>query len=160
MALLRVMFLILMAVASGSASAQTCAAPIPIYHFFRYTDDTCTAQNELGTLCIFAQSPANDIIYTISLAPPFDDDFVVLVNKTAAWNAALVLIQACDGDSTCPRVADAGGAGADELLDVRGLTTGTYFVVVTSAASDTSCGSYSLSVSFFIPVELQSFDID
>ena len=162
MELLRGMFLILMAVASSWASAQSCAAPIPFPAAGRIAiGDTCTAQNELGTLCIFALSPSNDIIYSLTLIAPYSASTITLTNNQASWNAALVLIQgACNGDSTCPRVADRGGPGADESLDVVGLSDGTYFVVVTSTASDTSCGSYSLSVNDPIPVELQSFEID
>ncbi len=142
--------------------AQTCAAPIPLQPLIASTGNTCTAQNELGTLCIFALSPSNDIIYSVNFATFITPgDPITLVNKTPAWNAALVLIDgACNGDSTCARVADAGGPGADETLDPSGLTTGTYFLVVTSTVSDTTCGSYSLIAGDFIAVELQSFDID
>lgn len=161
MKLLGVTLFFLMAAASGSASAQSCAAPLLLQHQVLTTGDTCAAQNELGTLCIFAQSPANDIIYLMNVALPYTALHVGLTNNTSAWNAALVLIQGvCNGDSTCPRVADAGGPGAAEVLDVAGLAAGTYFVVVTSAVSDTTCGSYSLSVDGPTPVELQSFDIN
>ena len=161
MKLLNLAVLISMTVASSWASAQSCAAPIPLAPLAEVTGNTCTAQNELGTLCIFAQSPSNDIIYSMTIVRPYSAITVALVNHTAAWNAALVLLQgACNGDSTCPRAADAGGPGADEVLDVSNLSDGTYFIVATSTASDTSCGSYLLVVDGSTPVELQSFEID
>jgi hypothetical protein len=146
--------------ASGSVSAQTCASPIPLSGVFSVSGNTCTAQNALGTLCIVALSPANDIIYSMDIAAPDNLIAVLLSNNTPAWNAALVLVQGtCNGNSICPRNADAGGPGANEYLDATGLTAGTYFLVVTSTVSDTTCGSYSLTFDT-TPVELQSFDIE
>ena len=161
MKLFGAIFLASTLLATGSACAQTCAAPIPLHALQNVTGDTCTAQNELGTLCIFALSPANDIIYSTFFDPPYLATQISLTNNTPAWNAALVLVQgACNGNSVCPRNADAGGPGANETLDVSALAGGTYFLVVTSAVADTTCGSYGLTMNGAIPVELQSFDID
>lgn len=144
---------------SAHAYAQTCAAPLLLSFNAHLFGDTCTGSNELGTLCIFAQSPANDIIYSLTLAPDYTTTVISLTNNTPAWNAALVLVQgACNGNSTCPRNADAGAAGANETMDVSALTPGTYFVVVTSTTSDTSCGAYNL-IANGTPVELQSFEV-
>lgn len=146
--------------ASGGAFAQTCANPIPLPGNANVTGDTCAGANELGTLCIFAQSPGNDIIYAVNIVTPYTATQVALTNNTPAWNAAMVLVQsACNGNSTCPRNADAGGPGANETLDVSGLTAGAYFLVVTSTTSDTTCGSYGMSVNGSFPVQLQNFDV-
>jgi hypothetical protein len=149
--------------ASGGAFAQTCANPIPMNGTgaVGVTGDTCAGANELGTLCIFGQSPSNDIIYSVTIAAPYTATSINLTNNTPAWNAALVLVQsACNGNSTCPRNADAGGPGASESLDVTGLTDGSYFLVVTSTTSDTTCGSYGVAVvGGNLPVTLQSFDV-
>src|SRR5690348_12389944 len=145
---------------SGGAFAQTCVAPQVLSSNADILGDTCAATNELGTLCIFALSPANDIVYSITLAPDYTIDGVVITNNTPTWNAAAVLIGgACDGNSACPRNADAAGAGASETLDLTRLTPGSYFIVVTSGPADTTCGSYELTAFGFIPVELQSFDV-
>jgi hypothetical protein len=146
--------------ASGGAFAQSCTTPIPLPGFANVTGDTCAGANELGTLCIFGQSPSNDIVYQVNLATPYTATTVTLTNNTPAWNAAIVLVQAaCNGNSTCPRNADAGGPGAGETLAVDGLTAGTYFLVVTSTTSDTGCGSYGMVVDGSFPVSLQSFDV-
>jgi hypothetical protein len=144
---------------SANTQAQTCVSPIFFGSNTTLTGDTCTASNELGTLCIFGQSPANDIIYSVTLPAGYTATTISLTNNTAAWNAALVLVQgACNGNSVCPRNADAGGPGANETLDISGLTPAAYFLVVTSTTSDTGCGAYSLSING-TPVELQSFEI-
>lgn len=145
---------------SSQAYAQSCASPLTIPYNANVTGDTCTGANELGTLCIFAQSPANDLIYSLNVLPGFNATQILLTNNTPAWNAALVLVQgACNGNSTCARNADASGPGANEAMDVSALAVGTYFLVVTSTTSDTSCGAYGLSING-TPVELQSFEID
>lgn len=154
-----ILLIALASCASGSALAQSCAAPIFFGNNMSISGDTCTAANELGTLCIFGQSPANDIIYSLTFAAGNTHTTVSLTNNTPAWNAALVLVQgACNGNSICPRNADAGGAGASESLDVAAVALGTYFLVVTSSTGDLSCGAYNLSIDG-TPVELQSFDV-
>jgi len=146
--------------ASGSAFAQSCAAPLFLGSNGNVSGDTCAAANELGTLCIFGQSPSNDIVYSMTFVAGYTATTVALTNSTPAWNAALVLVQAtCNGNSTCPRNADAGGPGANETLDVQGLTAGPYFLVVTSTTSDTTCGTYNVLVNGTVPVQLQSFDV-
>lgn len=146
--------------ASGSAFAQSCASPTFLPSNANVTGDTCAGANELGTLCIFAQSPSNDIVYSVTLVAGYTATQIALTNNTPAWNAALVLVQgACNGNSTCPRNADAGGPGANETLDVSGLGAGPYFLVATSTTSDSGCGAYGLSVNGTLPVQLQSFDV-
>jgi len=145
---------------SATAYAQSCAAPIIVPTNPNFSGDTCTASNELGTLCIFAQSPSNDVIYTFTLqAGGIQTESAFLTNNTPAWNAALVLLQgACNGNSLCPRNADASGPGGNESMDLTGLVAATYFLIVTSTTSDTGCGAYSLAIST-TPVELQSFEV-
>jgi hypothetical protein len=146
--------------ASGGAFGQTCASPTPLRQFSVFSGDTCGAANELGTLCIFGQSPANDIIYSAIVVAPYVATTITLTNNTPGWDAALVLMAtACNGNSTCPRTADANPAGGGESLDVTGLSDGTYFLVVTSKQADTTCGAYDLSVNGGVPVTLQSFDV-
>ena len=71
----------------------------------------------------------------------------------------MVLVQgACNGNSVCPRNADANGPGGNEFLDLGGIPAATYFLVVTSTTSDTGCGAYNLTVET-TPVELQSFEV-
>jgi hypothetical protein len=146
--------------ASGGAFAQSCNAPLPLPGNANVTGDTCGGANELGTLCIFGQSPSNDIIYSVTIATPYTATVVNLTNNTPAWDAALVLIAtSCNGNSTCPRNADANPAGGNESLDVAGLQAGNYFLAVTSKQADTTCGSYNVTVDGSFPVMLQSFDV-
>ena len=146
--------------ASGGAFAQTCANPLPLPGNANVTGDTCAGANELGTVCIFGQSPSNDIVYSVNIALPYTATTVALTNNTPAWNAAVLLISgACNGNSTCTRNADANGAGGNETLDVTNLTAGPYFLLVTSAPADSSCGSYGMVVNGSFPVTLESFDV-
>ena len=78
--------------ASGGAFAQSCASPIVVNGGSTVTGNTCTAANELGTVCIFGQSPANDIIYQINVTVPYTATVISLINNTPAWNAAMELI--------------------------------------------------------------------
>jgi hypothetical protein len=60
---------------------------------------------------------------------------------------------------------DANGSGAGESLPSTGttfpqLTQGRYYVVMTSTASATNCGAYSLTVNATLPVSLTTFSID
>lgn len=142
-----------------SPFAQTCASPIALRDGST-SGDTCAATNELGTVCIFGSSPANDIVYSVTIVTPYLATSVSLVNNTPTWNAAMLLLQgACNGNTPCPRNADANGAGGNELLDVSGLAGGNYLLVVTSTNGDPGCGSYGLVVNGNVPVELQSFDV-
>jgi hypothetical protein len=142
---------------SANVDAQSCAAPIFLNDRGTASGDTCAASNELGTLCIFAQSPGNDVVYSINMISSYIS--VNLTNNTPAWNAALVLIGgACNGNSICPRNADSGGPGEDETLFLYGVSPGPYFLIVTSSTSDTTCGAYSVLINS-VPVELQSFEI-
>lgn len=141
------------------AFAQTCASPLVLIAG-PTSGDTCSATNELGTICIFGSSPANDIVYSVNIVTPYTATSVALTNNTPAWNAAMLLLQgACNGNTPCPRNADANGAGGNEVLDVSGLAAGSYLLVVTSTNGDPSCGSYGLIVNGGVPVELQSFDV-
>jgi hypothetical protein len=150
-----------LALASHVALAQTCAAPLRLYSNANVEGDTCAGTNELGTVCIFGSSPANDIVYSIYLAPDYGVTVIVLTNNTPSWNAALLLLQgACNGNTPCPRNADTNGAGGNESLDVQYLATGNYLMLVTSTNGDPSCGSYGLTSNGFMPVELQNFDVN
>jgi hypothetical protein len=98
-------------------------------------------------------------VYSIALVAPYTATLVALTNNTPTWNAALLLLQgACNGNTPCVRNADANGAGGNEALDISGLATGNYLMIVTSTNGDPGCGSYLLSVNG-TPVELQSFDV-
>jgi hypothetical protein len=144
-----------------AAVAQTCASPTVLTGIGTPSGDTCSASNELGTVCIFGSSPANDIVYSIGIVAGYTATTVALTNSTPAWNAALLLLQgACNGNTPCPRNADANGAGGNEFLDVSGLASGNYLMLVTSTNGDPSCGSYTLAVNGGVPVELQSFDVN
>lgn len=146
--------------ASGGVFAQTCANPTPLPGNAQLTGDTCAGTNELGTVCIAGGSPGNDIVYSVTIATPYTATLVDLVNNTPAWNAAILLLQGpCNGNTPCPRNADAGGPGANESLNVSGLTAGNYILLVTSTVGDTTCGAYGLSVNGSFPVQLQSFDV-
>lgn len=146
--------------ASGGAFAQSCASPIVLQGTQSVTGDTCAGANELGTVCIFGQSPANDIIYQINLSVPYISQSIILTNNTPTWNAAMELIATtCNGNSTCPRNADANGPGGNETMDVTNLTAGTYFLVVNSTNNDPGCGSYGLNAGGGFPVSLQSFEV-
>ena len=146
--------------ASGGAFAQSCASPIVVNGGSTVTGDTCTGANELGTVCIFGQSPANDIIYQINVTVPYTATVISLINSTPAWNAAMELITTtCSGNSTCPRNADSNGPGGNEAMDVTNLPAGTYFLAVNSTNADPGCGSYQLGSNGSFPVMLQSFDV-
>lgn len=146
--------------ASGGAFAQTCASPTPLPGNANLTGDTCAGSNELGTVCIFGSSPGNDIVYSITIVTPYTATAVALTNNTPTWNAALLLLQgACNGNTPCPRNADANGAGGNESLDVSGLAAGNYLMLVTATNGDPGCGQYGLSVNGSFPVTLESFDV-
>lgn len=145
---------------SGGAFAQTCASPTVLLSNANVTGDTCGATNELGTVCIFNTSPGNDIIYSFTIVTPYTATQMALTNNTPAWNPALLLLNgACNGNTPCPRNADANGPGGNETLAVDGLQAGNYLMVVTATNADTSCGSFGLTVNGSLPVTLQDFTV-
>ena len=148
-------------ISAHHAVAQTCASPDPLYgEVSNVAGDTCPRANELGTVCIFNSSPANDYGYSLTLTNGYTATQVALTNNTPPWNAAMLLLQgSCNGNTPCPRNADANGAGGNEALDMSNLAVGNYLMLVTSTNGDTGCGSYSLTVNGTFPVALESFDV-
>lgn len=84
----------------------------------------------------------------------------------ATWDPAIYLVSTCNSAASCVAGADDTYAGETETFSVSSLTAGTtYYLHVDSyyPADDSygyGHGTYSLSVTGTLPVQLQEFQID
>lgn len=161
----RVLFASIALAFGANAMAQTCASPVPFMTpqaGATASGDTCTAANNIGTLCGLIPSPSNDIIYSFTINTPYTATAVNLTNNTPAWDAGMILLAgACGPNQACVAEADLGGAGAAETINVAGLSNGVHYLIVTSGTgAPATCGSFTITANGTWPVELQSFSVD
>jgi hypothetical protein len=143
------------------AMAQDCTTPLPLSGPSNLTGNTCTATNALSTICLFSASPANDVIYTFTVAAGYTANSITLTPNDPTYAPGLIIITtACSGNSTCGLTAS-GAPGATISLNVSGgaVAPGTYWLAVTSAAGTNTCGPYGLAVDGTLPVTLTDFTV-
>jgi hypothetical protein len=127
---------------AASASAQTCASPLPLLLSPSATGDTCTSTNSLNLLAGGAlDSPQKDVIYRLDSTTRLRG---TLGFGAGTWpNAMAVLMDDCAEGASASAAWDAGTPAT--LTD---LPPGDHFLVVTSApwSPPTECGAYQLDV--------------
>jgi len=145
------------------ANAQSCAAPI----IWRSDPtgsppmgaDLCAFPDSVALYCDFLDSAGkNDAIYQFTLVAGFTSTSVQVAGGTAGFNPVIFLYNgACATGSGCVVSGD-----TTNPLPLTGVAPGAYFLAASAAPSDATgaCGAVTLASNGFIPVELQSFDID
>ena len=144
------------ALCAGSAFAQTCDSPLQLT-VGTHSGDTTTAANTIAGFGPLP-SPHNDIVYSF-VAEGADSTITVTESN---YDYAVVVISACDGVSPAPLFASTGPAAGGEF-QLGGLTDGaTYYVVITGNPSvdQPQNGTFTLTATETLPVELQNFSVD
>jgi len=142
----------------ASAFAQTCANPLAINSNSQVSGDTCTATNSLPTYGATG-SPQTEIVYSFVAQGA---NATISVGNTTGFNGSTPFFVLMP--SPCAPGTDyikAGAAGAD--MAVNGLIDGqTYYVIMTADPTGpaNACGTYTLTVTGILPVELKKFSID
>jgi hypothetical protein len=145
------------------ANAQTCAAPGAWHPDTTgapgIVADLCALPDSVSLYCDFLDSAGkNDAIYQIVYALGFTSTSILISGSSAGFNPVIFLYTgACATASNCAASGD-----TNNPLPVAGLPPGTYFLGATAAPSDATgaCGTIAMTTNGYIPVELQSFDID
>lgn len=126
----------------ASASAQTCASPLPLLQSPPATGDTCTSTNSLNLLAGGAlDSPQKDVIYRLDSTTRLRG---TLGFGAGTWSSAIgVLMDECTEGASASAAWDV--VAPATLTD---LPSGDHFLVVTSApwSPPTDCGAYQLDV--------------
>lgn len=140
-----------------SQPGTTCAQAITIQSNSSVNGDSCTSGNPIGALGPLP-SPHNDVIYSF-VAQSANATITV---PAASYDYGVFLTSGCAGTTPAPSQATTGPSPGGSF-PVSGLTNGqTYYIIVSGNPSvDTpACGTYSLTVTGILPVELQSFSVD
>jgi hypothetical protein len=131
------------------ASAQSCSVPLAM----PVTDvpvhiDTCTSTYIPNTFCggITPTGPA--VVFNLDIAYPNSATTLQVLPDDSSYDAAFVIeSNQCSDLSICPYAVDAAGPGFLEQLNLGGLDSGRYFLVVTSFAGAQTCGGANVTLS-------------
>lgn len=148
---------------SSFAQAQTCSNPtLPGPPNQSASGDTCSATNDLGTLCGIFPSPDNDVVTRFVIDATRTATNITINTTTPTWNFRAFLLQGTCGPSSCADSVDGAGEGGAETLNVATLGNGTYFLVVNTSGdpSTATCGAFTWAADGRLPVQLKNFSID
>ncbi len=138
--------------------------PLPFMDSGDTCDNTNTITSYVGTCGLPFSYGGEDEIYEITLGAGNNVAFSADLTGSAG-DLALFLIGTCgDGNSCIANSQDSVGAGAGpEDIPAAAYTPGTYYLYVDSyynAGTTASCGTFTLTVTGTLPVELIEFSID
>lgn len=127
-----------------------------------FNGDTCAATDQIVNTCGDATAVGNakDTIYSVTLGATNSATFSV--NGTG-FNPYIALMSgaACNSLDGCGSMENAGSAGADIQIGPTGnLPAGQYWLVITDPGNAAGCGTFALTASPTLPVQLQSFSIN
>jgi hypothetical protein len=148
----------------GTACPGDAIAALPFSDPGTTCDNTNTLTNYTGTCTLPFPYGGENAIYQITLAAGNNVTFSADLTGSAG-DLALFLITTCGNGATCfDNSEDLIGAGVGpEVIAAASYTPGTYCLYVDSyyaAGNPGSCGTYTLSVTGSLPVELVEFSID
>jgi hypothetical protein len=144
-------------------NAQTCAAPGPWHPDITgappIAANLCALPDSVSLYCDFLDSAGkNDAVYQITYAAGFTSTSIGIAGSAAGFNPVIFLYTgACATGSGCVASGD-----VNNPLPVSGLPPATYFLGASAAPADATgaCGTITMTTNGYIPVELQSFNID
>jgi hypothetical protein len=148
----------------GNACPGQAIAALPFTDPGTTCDNTNTITNYTGTCNLPFPYGGENAIYTITLAAGNNVAFSADLTGSTG-DLALFLISTCGNGASCVDNSEdlIGPAAGPEAIAAAAYTPGTYFLYVDSyydAGTAGSCGTYTLSVTGSLPVELMSFSID
>lgn len=115
----------------------------------------------------FSAVPGPDVVYTwvAQVGNPYDPGFPLhldfFVRPQAGFDAVVYALSELDNGASCIAAVDWAGPGEQEMLHTEEqLIPGQRYYLYIDSRTQGHRGNYSLVVSTFIPVELQSFTIE
>lgn len=153
---------------SQANAALTCASPTVIGSGATISGvNSCTAANSLGTVCVFSNNPSPDVFFTFNLVTGYTATSIALTNSTGGFQPQMIVQTACGSTSDCTLTSPSVAAGANTSVSIAGQTAtpspGTqYFLAVNGASTVNAgdCGTFNISVTGTLPVQLEKFSID
>ena len=156
---------------SGSALAQTCANPIPVFSnnnggaFAAPGSTTCGAANPFPEFPGGIASPQPDIVYTFTAnaaAATTPGSFTV-TTTAGGLIPGIIVLDACTDTANIVGSGVGQTAGSSATATLSGLIAGNpYFAVVTSkpGSPDANCGAFGGTINGNLPVSLQGFSVE
>jgi hypothetical protein len=154
----------------AAQQADACT-PAPVITVLPYTDSgtTCGATNDIttyGGVCgtnLPFPYPGPDVIYAFTTTA--GNSVAISASLTGSTgDLAVFVLDSCGVGSSCVQNSqDAIGAGAGpELIAAASYGVGTHYLYIESyyGTGSISCGTYTLSVTGNLPIDLESFSID
>jgi hypothetical protein len=131
------------------ASAQSCSVPlamptinVPVHI------DTCTSTYIPSTFCGGISPTGPAVVFNLDIAYPNSATTLQVLPDDSSYDAAFVIESTqCSELSICPYAIDGAGRGAIEQLNLGGIDSGRYFLVVTSFAGSQTCGGANVTLS-------------
>lgn len=157
---------ILMALSLGAASpayaqdGSSCANAITMFLNVSYTADTTQATNWMSSFGPLV-SPSQDLVYTFVVGPSITVADMIFP-QSADYSFAMYLIPSCNESGTEP-VPIGATATIGRPIDLFGVVSDglQYYVAVTGIAAGGAGANGTLTfIVPFVPVTLQSFEID
>lgn len=155
---------LLLMVGSQGAFGQDCPAVdgVVTEPSIVVSGDTCGGHPGFTSVCAgqLALNGAGSAIYRMDIGSKFPIEAVSLQSSSFAPSLA-VLGPPCNAATSCLHIETATLPGSVTVQLGSNPPAGTYYVIVGDTVVETpGCGAYSLAFFGFIPVELQSFDIE
>jgi len=157
--------------AAFAAQQADACTPAPVILTLPYTDSgtTCGATNDLtnyGGVCgtnLPFPYPGPDVIYAFTTTA--GNSVAISASLTGSTgDLALFVLNSCGVAASCVQNSqDAIGPGAGpETIAAASYGVGTHYIYVDSyyGTGSASCGTYTLSVTGNLPIDLESFSID
>lgn len=154
---------IIAAASASVASAQTCAAPA-IWAMDSsgnpaLTGTTCGHETGIVGTCQNFTAPGEAYVVRVNIINAGTFNQIVFVGGAGYTLAAYLVPEAsgCNANAPCTTTGD----GTTPMLHAD-MPPGAYYLIITGADFDIpgACGTFTLQSNGFLPVTLQSFDID
>ncbi len=171
--ILSVLSVLVLSPAAFAAQEADACTPAPVILTLPYTDSgtTCGATNDLtnyggvcGTDLPFSYG-GEDVIYAFTTTAGNNVAISASLTGSTGDLALFVIDTTCATAANCNHHSqDAVGVGAGpELIAAASYSDGDHYIYVDSyygAGTAGSCGTYTLSVTGNLPIELDQFSID
>ena len=110
--------------------------------------DTCSSTYMPNTFCGGISPTGPAVVFDLYMAYPNPAVTLFVEPDDSSYDAAFAIeSRQCSDLSICPYSVDAFGPGATEQLNLGGIDSGQYFLVVTSFAIPQNCGGATVLLS-------------
>lgn len=156
----------LFGLASLNASASVCTAngTPAITQAGVFSGDTCAGTDQLVKTCgdTTPIGNAKETIFSVTFGAAINNATFSVNGTGFSPYIGLMSGPACNSLDTCAsNFENLGNAGQDiGIGPTTNFPAGQYWIVITDATSPSACGTFNLTVSGKLPVQLQSFSID